>query len=154
MMQNTTFLGLIMESKGKSKKIRMIFCRWWSKKTRTLMAVISVWGGVQDVVALLACGKIDSKTTTKRASILRWTNSYVWWKGRLFCWWMKQLVDMVSQGERKCVMHSMLDELEYWDLRFTLKLVSDWFWWPGVLKGVAHYLKPCNSCQRMGSPRP
>lgn len=101
-----------------------------------------------DVAKHLADMNLSHKSGAERAAIRRRSTRHVWWNGQLFRRAKSGLLVVVAKGEQEKVLRSLHDELGHWDIRATQLMIADRFWWPGVNKDVARYVKTCDVCQR------
>lgn len=46
-------------------------------------------------------------------------------------------------------MNELHDELGHWDNEATQRFVQERIWWPRMQADVSHYVKTCDTCQRM-----
>lgn len=104
-----------------------------------------------EVVTHLSGKCSTGRNKQEKAGIRRRSKNHVLWQGRLYRRGKKGLTVVVRRGDRRGVVKALHDEMGHWDTRATQKLVTERFWWPRVHADIAHYVKTCDSCQRMGA---
>lgn len=108
---------------------------------------------LQDVAMHLEGDPLNEKTGVERASIRKRSVQLVVWEQRLYHRLRHKLVVVASRQELKRIMASLHDDLGHWDAAATRSMIAERFWWPDMMKDIAHYVKTCGNFQKMGSTR-
>ena len=103
---------------------------------------------LNDITRYLNGGDVEELDSRQRRLNRRDAKRFLTHDGNIFRRTTAGLRAIPAQNACKNIVRAFHDGLGHWELETTRKFVLVRYWWPGVLKDLADYVRGCDGCQK------